>query len=143
MEETPSQPPGPASAQPVPAGANRTLLLVDDEEQVRLVVQRQLERLGYAVVAANSGQAALACLDAAEIPPRAALLDLTLPEMDGLAVARAILARLPGLPVIIMSGYRSEEVAARLDDLAIAGFLQKPFSLAELREALTAIIGPA
>jgi CheY-like chemotaxis protein len=113
------------------------LLLIDDETQVRQVVQRQLEHLGYQVLAAADGRAGLALLAASAQRPRAALIDMTLPEMDGAAVARAVLASVPGIAVVLMSGYRPEEVVATLSGLAIAGFLQKPFSLADLRAILS------
>jgi CheY-like chemotaxis protein len=125
----------------VEVSAAATLLLIDDEVQVRQVVQRQLERLGYQVLAAADGPAGLALLRESPAPPRAAIVDLTLPEMDGAAVTAALLASQPGLPVVLMSGYRSDEVAARLAGLPVAGFLQKPFSLADLRATLAGILG--
>lgn len=122
--------PRPSGSAPAEPGGP-LLLLIDDETQVRQVVQRQLERLGYRVLAAADGAAGIACLSDAQ--PAAALIDMTLPDMDGSEVARAVLERAPGIAVVLMSGYRPEEVVGRLSELRIAGFLQKPFSLADLR----------
>jgi two-component system, cell cycle sensor histidine kinase and response regulator CckA len=125
---------------PAPADTSDAplLLLIDDEMQVRQVVQRQLERLGYRVIAAADGLSGLTSLGAAQ--PSAALIDMTLPDMDGAEVARAVLERAPDIAVVLMSGYRPEELSARLSDLRIAGFLQKPFSLADLRAILAAAL---
>lgn len=139
--ELPAPKPGalaPASDDPA---QGPLLLLIDDETQVRQVVQRQLERLGYRVAAAADGLAGLAMLADGQ-PPRAAIIDMTLPDMDGADVARAVLERAPGISVVLMSGYRPEELTTRLSDLAIAGFLQKPFSLADLRALLATALGP-
>jgi len=138
VEQQPVSPGSPVQPQP---GSGPTLLLIDDELQVRQVVQRQLERLGYRVIAASDGLGGLALLRDDPSLPRGALIDLTLPGLDGVSVARAALAYAPGIAVVLMSGYRPEEVAARLSDLAIAGFLQKPFSMAELRATLAAALG--
>lgn len=126
--------PKPGSSAPADTSDAPLLLLIDDEMQVRQVVQRQLERLGYRVIASATGLAGLNSLSAAQ--PCAALIDMTLPDMDGAEVARGVLERAPNIAVVLMSGYRPEELSARLSDLRIAGFLQKPFSLAELRAIL-------
>lgn len=130
--------PKPDASAPADTSAAPLLLLIDDEMQVRQVVQRQLERLGYRVIAAASGLAGLGSLSTAQ--PCAALIDMTLPDMDGADVARAVLERAPDIAVVLMSGYRPEELSARLSDLRIAGFLQKPFSLADLRAILAAAL---
>ena len=68
------------------------------------------------------------------------LLDLTMPHMDGEQVFRALQAADPSVPVVLMSGYSELEVADRFAGLGLAGYLQKPFSLATLREKLSRAI---
>ncbi len=97
--------------------------------------QRMLERLGWSVRAVADGTAALAALEE-ETALRGALLDLTMPKMSGEELFRALRARRPGLPVVVMSGYPVPEAMRRFRGAGVAGFLQKPFDLAELRRCL-------
>jgi signal transduction histidine kinase/CheY-like chemotaxis protein len=118
---------------PTPVIANRgRLLLVDDESTVRSAVQRMLERLGWSVRAASDGISALAALKT-EPSLLGALLDLTMPQMSGEELFREIQVRRPGLPVVMMSGYPAPDAMQRFRGAGVAGFLQKPFDLADLR----------
>jgi len=120
-----------ASREPV-RGAGERVLLVEDNEQIRTVFSRVLERLGYQVIAVESGEAAGA-LPAA---PAFDLLisDVMLPGASGVEVARGLVERWPDLRVILMSGYAEDDV---LREEILAGqvhFLQKPVDLATLSQ---------
>lgn len=122
-----------------------TVLLVEDEDGVREVVCRMLERLGFQVLTAEDGVAALERLDDHQGSVTAALLDLSMPRMGGFEALQHIRARRPEVAVILMSGYTEQEVAAKLLDgtLGAVGFLQKPFLPEDLTSALRQVSQPA
>jgi signal transduction histidine kinase/CheY-like chemotaxis protein len=125
---------GPDTAEPAPKDLR--VLLVDDDTAVREVTAGLLQDLGYRVVEAGSGGAALDLLDRqAEID--VLLVDFAMPGMNGAEVAREVHARRPGLPILFVTGYAdTEALAAAGDD----GILRKPFVerdlAAKLRSAL-------
>jgi len=115
-----------------------TVLLAEDEDGVREVVGRMLERMGFLVLHAADGIAALEALDRSDSAVTAVLLDVSMPRMGGSETLRRIRERRPDLPVILMSGYTEQEVASKLldGDHGTTGFLQKPF----LPEDLTSVL---
>lgn len=120
-----------------------SILVIDDEEFVRTVTTRLLERLNFTVYTAYDGVMGLKRLREGIAGLEVVLLDLTMPHMRGDAVARAIQTLRPGLPVILMSGYSTDEIAEQYADLELAGFLQKPFTIEALRLVLDRAIGVA
>jgi ligand-binding sensor domain-containing protein/signal transduction histidine kinase/CheY-like chemotaxis protein len=107
------------------------VLVVDDEDAVLLSTARLLTRLGYEVVTAPDGAAALAA--ASQNPPfDLILLDVTMPAMDGPATARALRERGVEVPIILMSGYAENQLIARGAMTDADGFLKKPFLVQEL-----------
>jgi two-component system, cell cycle sensor histidine kinase and response regulator CckA len=116
------------------AAPDRFVLLVEDEEPVRRLTERALQRAGWRVSAADSAEAALERLsrpgDPAG-PPCILVSDIILPGMDGTELVRAVRAVWPDLPAVLVSGYTD---SALLGDLTAQGisFLAKPFSLREL-----------
>ena len=136
-------PPPPVREAPATA-TGRTALLVDDDPLVRRVTERMLLRAGWRVVCADSAEAALAVLECSRCDLM--ISDVAMPGMDGLALARLVLARQPDFPVILTSGY--ERTAA--DDeshTARVVFLAKPYGQADLLAAVARIApepgGPA
>ena len=120
------------------------VLVVDDDAVVRTVTTALLERQGFEVEAVDSGQAALDRLAAGGAPLRFVLLDLTMPGLSGVQVLEQLRAqeRSTGMPrqtVVLMSGYSERDVTRNLGSLAIAGFLQKPFTLADLHSLLDSL----
>ena len=115
-----------------------TVLVVEDEEGVREVVGRMLERLGFAVIMAGDGVAALELIDRDPGELAAVLLDLSMPRMPGQDALGHLKARRPGVPVVLMSGYTEQEVASRLvhDSGGATAFLQKPFLPEDLASVL-------
>jgi CheY-like chemotaxis protein len=123
---------------PVSTPKNVHVLLVDDDSAVREVTAGILHDLGYGVIEAGSGGAALDLLDReAEID--LLLLDFAMPGMNGAEVAREVHARRPGLPILFVTGYADTEVLAAAGD---GGILRKPFVekdlAAKVRSALRA-----
>jgi two-component system cell cycle sensor histidine kinase/response regulator CckA len=120
----------------------RTVLLIEDEELVRRLAEQVLTRLGWRVLAADSGEAALELLAAA--PAEAAELavvvaDMVLPGMDGVAVVRIVRTQRPDLPAILVSGYAEETLRRDLARDNIA-FLPKPYGPKELVARLDRLV---
>jgi PAS domain S-box-containing protein len=119
--------------EPSTAGRMR-VLLVDDEELVRMSTAAMLADLGYEVVEAGSGEEALELL--VGNPPDLLLTDHLMPGMSGVELANAARTRIPSLPTLIISGY------AELDGLAPElPRLTKPFRNSELAECLNSLCG--
>ena len=113
------------------------VLLVEDERSIAESVAATLEGAGFAVVHAGTGAAALASLEAT--PPDVVLLDLGLPDMDGLDVARRI-RESSGVPVIIVSA-RGDELDRVLGlELGADDYVVKPFSQRELLARIRAVL---
>jgi two-component system cell cycle sensor histidine kinase/response regulator CckA len=116
-----------------------TILVVDDEEYLRVLCSRMLQRLGYQVLLAAGGVEALDLYQSHSGRIDGVILDLVMPVMDGLEVLERLLSLDPEVRVVMTSGYHEQEIAARFSGKGIAGFLQKPYVLSDLGEALQAI----
>ncbi len=112
-----------------------TVLVVDDEQELRSIVAEMLARGGYRVVEAGDGPGALdACESVTDI--RVILSDSALCGFSGAELARQVRAIRPHVRFILMSGRSEAEVLGDARDLAHAGFLRKPFTLHELLDAV-------
>jgi len=121
-----------------------TILLVEDEEQVRIMTKRMLEGLGYDVVAATSPQEALSLCQAMATAPDLLLTDVIMPGMSGRELCDTLTAKWPGLRTIFMSGYTADLLAPHHVLAAGTLFLQKPFIRKELaRKVKEAMLGTA
>jgi len=117
-----------------------TVLVVDDEETVRLTAGRMLQSLGFTVVTANDGREAVDRFRAAPDEFCAVLLDLTMPHLDGEGVFRELRLVRPEVRVLLMSGFNEQEAIKRFIGKGLAGFLQKPFRFDSLRERIKEIL---
>jgi PAS domain S-box-containing protein len=122
------------------AGPDASVLLVEDQEALREMIEEILGELGYRVEAAESGSAALELAETRERPVDLLLTDLVMPRMSGRELAEKLRERWPGLRVLYMSGYTADVVTRHGILEPGVQLLQKPFSSAELarrlREAL-------
>jgi ABC-type amino acid transport substrate-binding protein/CheY-like chemotaxis protein len=117
-----------------------TILLVDDEESLLALGSRMLEHLGFTVLTAADGQQAVDLYRGREKEIGLVLMDLMMPHMDG-AEAFGELRRLnPEVRVVLASGYNHEDVTSRFEGKRLDGVLQKPYTLANLREALAGLM---
>jgi DNA-binding NtrC family response regulator len=131
LVDAPLDPPadGTSGAEPIGLGRRETILLVEDDESLRPLFTSALEAEGYTVVAAASGEDALAGdVGAAEL----LISDIVMPGMGGVALARELTSRRPGLRVLLISGFSEHGVGDEELRELDASFLRKPFTLAEL-----------
>jgi PAS domain S-box-containing protein len=111
------------------------VLLVDDEETVRAIGSEMLRELGFRVVTAEDGRNAVDIFktrDDIEI----AILDLTMPHLDGEQCFQELRRLNPELKVIMSSGFNQQEVTQRFTGKGLAGFIQKPYRLSALRDVI-------
>ena len=108
-----------------------TILLVDDEPHVRATTRAALRLFGYAVEAYPRGDDALAAVEPGRFD--AALVDLRMEPLDGMAVLAGLAERAPGLPVVIVTAHGTVEAAVEAVRAGAFHFLQKPFEMDALR----------
>jgi PAS domain S-box-containing protein len=110
------------------------VLLVDDEPDLRASIQAMLVHLGFEVECAGDGQEALEWFRSGEYT--LVLMDLTMPRLDGKEAFRRMRALDPTVKVILSSGYNEQEAIQQFLGRGLAGFIQKPYQLNALVEAL-------
>jgi PAS domain S-box-containing protein len=112
-----------------------TVLLVDDEETIRGIGSEMLKELGFTVITACDGREALELFRST--PDIAfVILDLTMPHMDGEQCFRELRQLDPNVKVIMSSGYNEQEVTQKFVGKGLAGFIQKPYRLSTLQDAI-------
>lgn len=119
----------------VPAPARRRVLFVEDEPALRLSYERFFADR-YDVVFAGTGSDALRLLETHGSD--VVVLDMRLPDTDGVELMRRLREMRPALPVIITSAYISIEPQLKVLDLPHSGYLVKPFDLQDLRDHIDA-----
>jgi len=113
-----------------------TVLLVDDEETIRVVGRTMLEKLGFEVLLAEDGRKAVEVYREHGDGVVLVLLDLTMPHVDGAETFRELRRLDPEVKVVMSSGYNEQEVTQRFCGKGIAGFIQKPYQLKALTKVL-------
>ncbi|MDK2770051.1 DNA-binding response regulator [Sphingomonas koreensis] len=115
-------------------GDRRIIHLVDDEESIRKAASFALKTAGYDVIAYTSGVEFLRTAKSAEVG--CVILDVRMPEMDGLQVQTTMAARGINMPVIVLTGHGDVSVAVQAMKGGAIDFLEKPFEKAALLEAV-------
>ena len=109
------------------------ILIVEDDESVRILAARALEQAGHTVAIAGDGEHGLSKIDEAGGHFDLVISDIRMPGMDGIEMAKAAARRFPRLRILLVTGYADQrERAADLDGVVI-DVLMKPFTLAEIR----------
>ena len=119
---------------------NKTVLLVEDEEEVRQVASRMLRRCGLNVITADDGMAGVTTFSEFSDEIALVLLDTTMPRLSGEQALRAMRRIRPDVRIILTSGYGKEDALTHLSDLAPDAFLQKPYSFSALIRSLQAVL---
>ena len=119
------------------------MLVVDDEVSLCDVASRMVERLGFTTLRAHDGAQAVAIFRERAAGITAVLMDLSMPNMDGVDACREMMRIRPGVPVVLMSGFSEQDAVSRFDGVGLAGFLQKPYKLDALQRVLARIADAA
>jgi PAS domain S-box-containing protein len=127
----------------LPRGNGETILVVDDEDNIRLITQATLEKYGYAVVTATDGTDALGQYAQHRDSIALVLTDMAMPYMDGPSMIRALKRMSPDVKVIGMSGLMNPEQTAELETLKVDDYLSKPFTADKLLTTIAAVLGSA
>jgi two-component system, cell cycle sensor histidine kinase and response regulator CckA len=123
--------------------ARPLVVLVEDEELIRRLLQRVLESADYEVLAAPTGEEALRLIEARAGGLAVLLTDLVMPGMNGLELARAARELQPELPVLCMSGYSEQMLRDRGSEGDEVDFIEKPFAPGELTDRVAALLRKA
>ncbi|NUP04835.1 MAG: PAS domain S-box protein [Polyangiaceae bacterium] len=127
-------------APPATSRGTETLLVVEDEEQVRAIVLNALRRHGYHVIAArNAGEALLICETHAD-PIDLLLTDVVMPEMSGPDLARRLVVTRPGMKVVCMSGYTDDSIVRHGVLESGMAFIQKPITPSLLTKKIREVL---
>lgn len=121
-----------ANASPIPSSSSSPILVVDDEQDIVLTLRDLLEADGHHINVASTGGTALECVKLHS--PSVVILDVKLPDMDGLLVLEKMTKAVPGLPIIILSSYTTlDDVTGPLEEQGAFAYLHKPINRSEIR----------
>ena len=138
-DATETTPDAPADPEPIRSG--ETVLLVEDQDQIRSLLARQLERSGFEVVEAANGYEALTTWRRAPEAIDIIVSDIVMPVMDGPSMVERVRSQSRDLPVVFISGYPgAADPSERETPLPDAPLLRKPFAAAELVKAIRAAL---
>lgn len=118
-----------------------TVLIADDEELVCNVGKEMLAHFGFKALQANDGQHAVEVFHEHADEIACVILDLNMPHLDGEQVFLEMRKTHPDVKVILTSGYSMDDLTHRFAGQGLAGFLQKPFNLKDLRNVLAQVVG--
>lgn len=120
------------TASSVKVGFRNRVLVIEDDPVVRRLIRIRLTRAGLSVVAAGSGEEAVAVVESGNLPIHLVITDGVMPGMDGFAVARFFARQCPPVRVILLSGFLSHFVSQSDIPENIEAYFGKPFSADEL-----------
>lgn len=143
--------PDPIAIQPDAAGespskpwrGSGTVLVVDDEPMVRVVMTAVLAAAGFEVLEAGDGREGLRVFREHGVEIRAVFLDLSMPRMNGEEAFAEMRRSNPSIPVVLLSGLNERDSVDRFPDDGPAGFLSKPFKPAALLEKVREVLAAA
>lgn len=117
-----------------------TILVVEDEPAIRFVIAEILKGAGFVPLVASNGREAVNLFLGSSSGVHAIVLDLTLPDMQGMEVCRILWGIRPSLPVLLTSGYMQDEIVFPTAGLHPFAFLQKPFGALQLVQKLRTLL---
>ena len=118
----------------------KTILVVDDEDNIREITKATLEKFGYRVLTAADGTDAVGVFAQHKDDIELVLTDMAMPFLDGIGTVRAIRRLDPSAKFVVMSGLMNVEATAELESLEINGSLTKPFTTETLLTTLFEIL---
>jgi len=111
----------------------KSILIVEDDDSVRILVARALERAGHMITQATDGAQGLELITGAAGRYDLVVSDIRMPEIDGIEMAKAAAKAFPDLKILLMTGYADQRERAEELNGIIIDVVQKPFTLAEIR----------
>ena len=140
----PAEAPGPEkdTAETLPSGKGETILIVDDEEAVRVLSKKTLEAFGYQVLTAGDGVQAVATCARQMGKIDLMITDLAMPIMDGVATIRAIRTLDPRIKIIASSGLDADGKSTQSEPAGANAFIQKPFTAASVLKLIREVLEP-
>ncbi len=120
--------------------SNGGVLIVDDEETIRLLAAETLKRTGMKTFIAHDGKEALELFKAHAAEIDVVLLDMTMPRMDGIETFRELRRIKASVKVILSSGYNEQDATSQFVGKGLAAFLQKPYKAAQLVEVMRKVL---
>ncbi len=117
------------------------ILVIDDEQGIRNLLDTLLSRKGYEVVLASNGQKGLELFRRER--PDVVVLDLKMPEMNGLTVLQQVRQLNPAQPVVILTGAGTAEAEQQVRALGVTEFVEKEFSMHRLGDSLKRLLNQA
>jgi CheY-like chemotaxis protein len=127
--------------QPAKPTGNGSVLVVEDEPSLRKVVVLAFKRLGYTVLTAQDGVEAIEVFQTHQDEIRCVLCDLSMPRMNGWETLTALRKLMPGIPVILASGYSEAQALAGEHPELPQAFLSKPYDFEKLEATLARVLG--
>jgi CheY-like chemotaxis protein len=123
-----------------PEENTRTILVVDDFDDTRLLLRTWLQRKGFRVVEAENGKRAIAAAEREH--PDLIIMDVEMPELDGLAATRKIreLAPFSGIPILAVSAYGADQYRAHALEAGCNEYVSTPFEPDELERLIRSLI---
>ena len=116
----------------------KQLLIVDDQQGIRLLLNEVFKREGYETFLAANG---IEALDIAErMKPDGVLLDMKIPGMDGIEILKRLKAKMPEIPVVMMTAYGELDLIQEAMKLGAAHYFTKPFDIYEVRDAVNTML---
>jgi PAS domain S-box-containing protein len=123
-----------------PRGDGEHVMYVDDDPMMRVMIEGLLQNAGYRVTAFDRPRDALACVQAGSADFDLVVTDFNMPEMTGLDLAEQLAVLAPDLPVVISSGYLSDDMRKAALRAGVRGLLQKEYSLERLASLVHAVL---
>jgi DNA-binding response OmpR family regulator len=120
----------------------KTILVVDDNEQALTLVKEALVTRGFDVLTFNRGNSAMTMLESSKGDDvDLVIIDLVMPDVDGMELAGRILTKHPDIKILVMSGYADDVVAHGIFEKKSVDFLGKPFSIRDLFTKVSVLLG--
>jgi signal transduction histidine kinase/CheY-like chemotaxis protein len=133
-----------AETEPPPANyrnsASQTVLVIEDEESIRNILQRTFSRMALKPLVACDGREGVELFHRHRAEISLVITDYQMPGMDGLTVLRAIRGVAPRLPVLVMSGRIDDSAAVQLRESGASGFIDKPFGYDQIQRAVSEVL---
>lgn len=117
-----------------------TILVIDDEDTIRRMLSKTLTYVGFDVLEAESGRKGIDLYKKEQAVISAVILDVILPEMDGVEIYKALKEINPAVRILISSGFASNKQTIALKEMGVEGFLKKPYRQSELVEAVNSVV---